>query len=273
MGIEYFINEFYLDRSDIMQKRFWIFVCYAFITGAFSMFLRWLQLINCFEEDTGLFISGGALTPLFIILLLISAAGMLLMAMRCRPSEEPEAALRARSPLCTVFSAVLAFVMFAGAVMLFVRAGDMRAAMLFRLLAIMGVAAAASMFGAADRMSRGRADSTACFCFTVVILFYCLWMVASYKAHDSNPVIWSYAPEILAIASGTLAWYFLAGFAFGKPKTVQTVFFSGLSFVLALTAMPDDRDLSLSILLMTPGLEALMLSWILIRNLQAENGR
>ena len=254
-----------------MQKRSWIFVCYAFITGAFSMFLRWLQLINCFEKDTGMFISGSALTPVFIILLLVSAAGMLVMSLRCKSAEEPEAALRARSPLCTVFSAFLAFVMFAGGVMLFVQSGGMRAELLFRLLAVLGLAAAVSMFVAVNRMSKGRADSVSCFCFTVIVLFYCLWLVASYKSHDSDPVVWRYAPEILAIAAGTLAWYFLAGFAFGKPKPAPAVFFSGLSFVFSLTAMPDDRALSLSILLMAPGLETLMLSWMLIRNLQAKD--
>lgn len=253
-----------------MQKNSWIFVCYAFVTGAFSMFLRWLQLMNRFEKDTGFFISGGALTPIFIILLLVSAAGMLVMALRYKTAAEPENALRAKSPLCVVFSAILCFVMFAGAAMLLFQAGGMRAELLFRLLAILGLAAAVSMFFVANRMSNGNADSVSCFCFTVIILFYCLWLIASYKSHDSDPVIWSYAPEIIAIAAGMLAWYFLAGFAFGKPKPVPAIFFSGLSFVLSLTAMPDGRRLSLSILLMAPSLETLMFSWILVRNLQVK---
>lgn len=253
-----------------MQKKSWVFVCYAFITGAFSMFLRWLQLKNCFEKDTGLFIGGSALTVVFVLMLLIAAAGLWVISRFVSAGAPPENALHARSPLCAVFSAVLSAVMFIGAVLLLFSCADMRAAMLFRLLAVLGLAAAASMFVAVSRMANGKPDSVSCFCFTVIVLFYCLWLIAAYKAHDSDPIIWGYAPEILAIAAGTLAWYFLAGFAFGKARPACAVFFSGLSFVLALTSMPDERAAALSLLLIAPALETLMLSWMLLNSSQAK---
>lgn len=252
-----------------MQKKSWVFVCYAFITGAFSMFLRWLQLKNCFEEDTGLFISGSALTVVFVLMLLVSAAGLWVISRFVSVGDSPENALHARSPLCAVFSAILAVIMLIGAVLLLFSCADMRAAVLFRLLAVLGLAASASMFAAVSRMSNGNADSVSCFCFAVIVLFYCMWLIAAYKSHDSDPIIWGYAPEILAISAGTLAWYFLAGFAFGKPRPACAVFFSGLSFVLALTSMPDERAAALSLLLIAPALEALMLSWLLMRSPQA----
>ncbi len=255
-----------------MQKKSWTFVCYAFVTGAFAMFLRWLQLINCFEEDTGLFISGSALTPAFIIMLFIACAGILVMSLLFRlTSDEPAQAFRVKSPLCMVFTALLSLVMLVGAILLFIQSGSMCAELLFRLLAVLAIAAAAAMFVVINRMSSGRADNVSCFCFVVIVLFYCLWLVASYKSHDSDPVIWDYWPEILALASGTLSWYYLAGFAFGRPRPRATVFFCGLSFILELVCMPDDRSASLSLLLIAPALESLMLSWILIRNLQREN--
>lgn len=254
-----------------MQKKSWTFVCYAFVTGAFAMFLRWLQLMNCFEEEPRLFISGSALTPAFIIMLLIACAGILVMSLLFRLTpEEPEQALRARSPLCLIFTALLSLVMLAGAILLFIQSDGMRAELLFRLLAVLALAASAAMFAVINRMASGRADSVSCFCFVVMVLFYCLWLVASYKSHDADPVIWGYWPEILALAAGTLSWYYLAGFAFGRPRPKAAVFFCGLSFILALVCMPDDRAASLSLLLIAPALESLMLAWILIRNLQRE---
>lgn len=256
----------------MMHKTSWTFAIYAFVTGAFAVFLRWLENKNCYEAETGLFISGSAISTLLVILLVVSAVGLYLMALTRKGAPvSAETALKAKSPLCTALSAVMGLVLLGACLALFASAGGTKLPSLYRILAILGAAGGVCLFFAVRAVNEGRADAVCCFCFVVVTVFYCFWLIVCYKVHDSEPVIRAYAPELLAIVSGLLAWFYLAGVPFGKAKPVLTIFFCGMSFVLALAAMPDERHTALSLMLLAPSVCALALSWLMLRNIRVEN--
>ena len=67
------------------------------------------------------------------------------------------------------------------------------------------------------------------------------WLIVSYKVNIINPTISAYAVEILALCAALIAFYELAGFAYGRPKAVKSIFWSQFAAFLCITALPDDR--------------------------------
>lgn len=255
-----------------MQKNSWIFIGYAFVMGAFSLFLRWLQLLNSFEEETGLFISGTSSSAALIIALMIAFAGFIYLTQPLRrlTAENCLGGLKARSVIIPAIVGVFCSAMFAGAVGLFASASAMRYPQIYRVLALLGVISAICIYTAVYSLSLGKNGPMVCLCMTAVTLFYCFWLVVSYKEHDADPVVWDYAIEVLAIAASLLGWYFTAGFAFEKPRPVLSLFFQGMSFVLCLCSLPDERSIFLSLMLTASSAILLVLSWLQISNLAPE---
>ena len=252
-----------------MQKRSWAFAGLAFITGAFAMLLRWLQLMNCFEEETELFIPGSPITWLLLLTAAVAVVGFLLLALPLRGAaaeQDGTRALRARSVLPLMLGTAVAVVMLAGALLTLLKAGDTAFPLLTRLLGLVGLAASVSLFGLIHRLSRGKADAAACLCGAVLILFDCFWLIVSYKEHASDPVIWAYAPEVLAIAASTLGFYFVAGYAFGRPKPFAALLWSGLAFFTCLVSAPDDRPASETLMLLAPACALLLCAWLILAN-------
>lgn len=71
------------------------------------------------------------------------------------------------------------------------------------------------------------------FC-VIPALFMCLWLVMVYRGHASNPNIWEFGFDCLALAAGAFAFYFWAGYVYGRKKTVFTLF----SYLMACYLLP-----------------------------------
>ncbi|MEA4895774.1 MAG: hypothetical protein VB064_11000, partial [Oscillospiraceae bacterium] len=68
-------------------------------------------------------------------------------------------------------------------------------------------------------------------------------LIASYKYSASDPVIWHFAPRLLTISSTVLAFYYIAGFVFNKPRPLASLYFSLLGTFLCLTVLADSYPL------------------------------
>lgn len=73
------------------------------------------------------------------------------------------------------------------------------------------------------------------------IVLLAFWLIVSYKVNIINPTISAYAVEILALCAALIAFYQLAGFAYGRPKAIKSIFWSQFAAFLCITALPDDR--------------------------------
>jgi hypothetical protein len=253
-----------------MQKKSWVFTGFTFITGAFAMFLRWLQRLNCFEAETGLFISGSIITVLLLAVLAVAVVGLLLLSIwidRSSPITEPERILRTGKPFMNIIAGIVAAAVFIGGVKLCFEAlqlSDLK--QMFLVLALLTMASAISLFVLVRQLCAGKNDAAVQFCYAVVILFYCFWIITAYKQRASNPVVWEYAPGILALASCVLAFYFLAGYSYKTPKPGAAIFFSELSVVLCMTTLTDERGIAESIMLIAPALLLYAMAWLIIYN-------
>ena len=73
------------------------------------------------------------------------------------------------------------------------------------------------------------------------IVLLAFWLIVSYKVNIINPTVSAYAVEILALCAALIASYEFAGFAYGRPKAIKSIFWSQFAAFLCITALPDDR--------------------------------
>lgn len=81
-------------------------------------------------------------------------------------------------------------------------------------------------------------------------------------------MVWSYAPEILAIACSLLSFYYVAGHAYGRGKPFATIFFCNFGAFLCFVTLPDERLIAQQIMFFGIAGMQLFLSWMLVSGLR-----
>ena len=109
------------------------------------------------------------------------------------------------------------------------------------VLAVLAIAAGAAF--ARQMLAPGDAEaaSGAVVCASMPIVLLAFWLIVSYKVNIINPTVSAYAVEILALCAALIASYEFAGFAYGRPKAIKSIFWSQFAAFLCITALPDDR--------------------------------
>lgn len=78
----------------------------------------------------------------------------------------------------------------------------------------------------------------------------CLWLVVTYQQRTSDPVVLDYVYELFAIVCTLLAFYFAAGFSFGRGKVWLCAFFCLLSVYFGLVTLADSHNWGTLLLLL-----------------------
>lgn len=233
--------------------------CGVCVAGAFGVFTRWMQDLTAFDEH-GLYVRGN-IWGAVLLLLCIAAAGAMLGAIWYLKNHERLVSpagfgaahagggviRRAAWLIIAVFMAVACFA-------LLLTAGSSQYASLLRVLALLGLLADAGFAGMAAAGGRGEKESSGasplvCLACVLPVAFCCFWLVVSYRQDAATAVVWRYGPEISAIACSLLAFYYLAGHAFGRPRAYTAMFFCACGAFLCFTALPDSRLMALQLLL------------------------
>lgn len=247
-----------------------------------------VQRATAFEGQLELPIPFAPATVILVLLLLLSAAGLLFLGQReLTPRifrRAPEKALAsAGSALYTGAMVTAAFLSLIAAPF-FLRTGrrlwlDFRnyqsitghapaggnnglitlLAGLFALLAFLGLGRTALRVHS-GKPTKGRA-------LLLPVITNCLWLMDFYRTHAANPVRWDYAPLLLAIAAGILFWLDWSGLYAGVPIPCRTLITAGLTAVLSLTALAGSWDMSSALLLTAQLIGALSVLWLMPRNL------
>ena len=195
-----------------MRKNAWVICCCTAVLAAFGTFFRWLQDQVCFEADTGLAVRG-SIWPYAVALMIVIAA--VVLAVVCfRMKNQPHtyfpdslpAALAASPRVRTIGGIVLGALLAVGGLWL-----------------LLGTASGAVV------------------CASMPIVLLAFWLIVSYKVNIINPTVSAYAVEILALCAALIASYEFAGFAYGRPKAIKSIFWSQFAAFLCITALPDDR--------------------------------
>lgn len=252
--------------------------CGVCVAGAFGVFTRWMQDLTAFDEH-GLYVRGN-IWGAVLLLLCIAAAGAMLGAIWYLKNHERLVSpagfgaahagggviRRAAWLIIAVFMAVACFA-------LLLTAGSSQYASLLRVLALLGLLADAGFAGMAAAGGRGEKESSGasplvCLACVLPVAFCCFWLVVSYRQDAATAVVWRYGPEISAIACSLLAFYYLAGHAFGRPRAYTAMFFCAYGAFLCFTALPDSRLMALQLLLAGSALMQLFFLASLAANLR-----
>lgn len=268
-----------------MRKLALTLTCTTCVYSAFGIFSRWLQNMTAFEEN-GLYISG-SLWGIVLTILCIAAAGTMFgfaryykknLGLTCAP--DPGVAFAGSGLLHKIIYLVIALIMAAGSVMLLITAGDAEAPLgmdfsgLLRILALLGLLTAGGFLGisggASGKETPDGSPRQAGFCLaaTLPIAFCCFWLIVSYRQDAVTSVVWSYAPEILAIACSLLSFYYVAGHAYGRGKPFATIFFCNFGAFLCFVTLPDERLIAQQIMFFGIAGMQLFLSWMLVSGLR-----
>lgn len=254
------------------------------VFSAFGVFSRWLQNMTAFEEN-GLYKSG-SLWGVALMLLCIAAAAVLYgftlyfrKNLNLASPPDMAAALKGATVLHKPVLILVALIMTAGGVLLLFTAGDAETPLgadfstLLRVLALLGILSVGGFVG----MTMGRGGETPegspreagfCIASALPIVFCCFWLIVSYRQDAVTSVVWSYAPEILAIASSLLAFYFVAGYAYGRPRPFSALFFCQFGAYMCFVTLPDERLMAMQLMFVGLAGMQLFISWLIVSNLR-----
>ena len=233
--------------------------------GAVAFFLRWGQVNNSFETDTGLLIKGTMWTTAVVIICLIAVAAVVFLAFSLPKNSMPleyHKAMHINSFLFPAATVVLGIMMMVGSLAFVLNSGGDT---LLRWVGILGLISSVCIPVMA-RTSKERGGALACAASFVPVVFYCIWLMAGYKVNAETPVIWSYSIEILATATGAIGFYYGAGYPFGKPRPRKTVLFCMLGAFFGIAALGDFHGFAKSMMLASGAFTQLLIAMLLIKN-------
>jgi len=104
------------------------------------------------------------------------------------------------------------------------------------------------------------------------ILMNAMWLLTCYKQNSINPVPWDYVVEILTVIITLLAFFRIAGFAYGVPDPKKTMFFCMFGAMLCVMSVADSRYMGQQIMLIASALMMTMVNWILLANRCRKDG-
>lgn len=255
-----------------MQKKSLEISCYVCGAGAFGVFFRWLQDQMAFN-DAGLAEKSAfhVLVPLFIIAIGVFFLKIVDNARNSRyylPDDFCEA-LENKGRLFGVFRWLAGGIMILGGLLLFSKSEIDKQAGILRVLALLGMLSGISfplLLSAANRPVK--TPRLLCLFAFAPILTFAVWLIAVYKMNSINSVLWSYTIDILSSTVAMLAFFRLAGFAFGAPNGYRSMFAAMFGTAMCIIALADERYLGMQLILLGAAIMLVLYNWIMIKNLK-----
>lgn len=270
----------------------------AFVSAALR---RW-QLGSAFEEGTGLPIPGAQASVILACVLVMAAAWFLILAVSQPLGRRPTAPgqahrwdlvfLDAGDPVYPVLAVLAAFLALASAP-LFLMTGldqwhifrEAKAALAqgfdVQLPANNGMLAIGTAAGALlsflgllqmgrDGLHAGRRGRGG-FSAALPGMAGCVWLMESFRGHAANPVLWDYAPLLLAIVCGMLFYMDFAGMSTSAARPRRLLWMAAMALVLSAPALVSalaEAAWADALLLSAQALAAAAVLWRLPPNLE-----
>ncbi len=285
----------FLLRKHVPSRVVWLL--YAMAAAFVCAALRRWQLGTAFEEDTGLAIPWAQSSVILACVLVMAAAWFAILALSQpvakRPWTEGQdhrwdlAFLDAGDPVYPVLVVLAAFLALAAAPVLLPMGLEQwntyQAAVKAQIappsnngmLSIATAAGALLAFLGLLQMGRdglrpGRRGKGG-FSAALPGMAGCIWLMESFRAHAANPVLWDYAPLLLAIVCGMLFFMDFAGMSAGTARPTRLLWMAAMTLVMSapplVSAMAEGSWPDL-LLLSAQGLTAAAVLWRLPPNLE-----
>lgn len=259
----------------------------ALLLGGLGALVRRWQLASAFEGELGLQVPGAPASLALLAFLILSAAVFFLMAHSapCKPGGEGwrsqwDFAFAAERDVVYLTAMVLAGLLtLAAAPFLFREAAGLMAlrkmtgegenGLLQVVLSLCTIPAAAALVisaRAAYRMKgRGRENGL----LLLPVLLCCIWLLEAYRANAANPVVWDYAPLLLAIGLSVLFYLDCAGLSFEtKGHARRMLWLAAMTVTVSAVALASAPGKSMALLLCGQMLSALAALWVAPGNLR-----
>ena len=255
-----------------MRKKPLEICLYVAGAGAFGVFLRWLENQLAFNElnlaDPSAF---HIMVPGFI---LISAAVFwhFLVQMRGQNlilSEEIGSALGSDVKLHRLLRLAAGAVMVLGGLLLFAKSETDKYAGMLRVLSILAALSGIAFPLVLAEAQRAEPRKTLLCVLTLLpMLTYAVWLILSYRSNSINSVPLAFGLDMLVAIVTMVAYFRLAGFAFGAAKPWRCLFWCMLSAVLCLMSLADERHFGMELMLLASAGQMLLCTWILVQNVR-----
>ncbi len=248
-------------RKSVSGRAPWL-VC-ALAAGLTAAALRKWQLGSAFEEGTGLAVPMAPASVTLACLLVIAASWFVILAVYQPVSKRPWSVgqahrwdlvfLDAGDPVYPILVVAAAFVAVAAAPVLLKTGIDQWQAYQAAAKAGLqppsnnGVLTIATAVGSLlsflgllqmgrDGLHAGRRGKGG-FAAALPGVAGCVWLMESFRAHAANPVLWDYAPQILAIVCGMLLYMDFAGMSAGAARPRRLLWLSAMTIALSAPAL------------------------------------
>lgn len=265
-------NKIYFDWNDYMRKKSLQLCGFTLILGIFGAFLRWVQVRRVFEPDTGLATPNSVWSYAVILIILLSAALILIWVRSLRNNSFPSGYPSAYSqhvPAYPIIAIVIGVIMVVGGLLTIIAAMTEKSSYtVFQLmLGFFGILCAICLTVFTLNAFKHESKSSGTLSTAVIVLFLCYWLIAAYKYSASDPVIWHFAPRLLAISATILAFYFSAGFVFGRPRPLSSLFFCLFGAFLCILTLADSYPNGEQLIVFAFAAEMLLLPFAQLRNM------
>lgn len=239
--------------------------------GAFGAFFRWLQTQAAFDAATGLI--KGSILNILIPLLILGACAVFYTQLKklktagFEPTDNMYATFRGKSIFFLILTWVIAaFLVLGGLLSLLGTAAYLRTG-LDTTIALLAVFTGIC-FPMICTTGRARyAPQMVCIFMTLPIILFCLWLISCYKLNANNPNIWRYAVEILAVCSIIVAFYYSAGYPYGKVQPWKAMFATMLGAFMCFMTLADNRQAGAELIMIGTAGMLLMENWMMVSNM------
>ncbi len=257
-----------------MQNRPLENTVYVLTAGAFGVFLRWLQLQLAFD-DKGL--CGPSIFNYIVPLFILVAAYVLRRRIRQMLSGELVLPTDYHEALANpgrfyAFLRWMAGLLMAAGGALVIRGSDVeKQKLLLRLIGGAAIAAGLSFplfLGWANRKLKRFSRELLCLLCLLPILLFAIWLVYDYVDNAINSVVWAFLVEVLAVCTLMLAFFRLAGYAYGQVDAKKTLFWLQFGVFMSMTVLADSRSVGLQVIFFSAGLMLGLADYILLKKLR-----
>ena len=262
----------YGNESLVMQKKALEISLYVVGAGAFAVFLRWLQDQLAFNE---LGLADRSVFHALLLVFLTAAAYVFLRFLnKFRESSQylpPDfaSALRNEGLLFQIARVALGVLMCLGAILLFSASEIDKYVGMQRVLAGLGLLSGISyplLLGEANKERQN--PRVLCLLAMMPVLMFAMWLLVSYRENSINSVAWAYAVDIFTPIAAMIAFFRMAGFAFGTPDARRSMFGAMFGAVMCMMALADERYMGMQLMLAAAAGMLVLYNWIMISNLR-----
>lgn len=233
--------------------------------GAFGSFARWLQNQIAFDENG---LSTNSPLNIFVFLILLGVAIWFFLIVQklheknMQVSDDARSAFAGESRYTSVAVWILAGLEMVGGLLLIMTGLNNSSPSLTMLFGLCAILSGILIPMTIHSFQRDVSNGTIALLMTVPILLFCIGLINCYKINATNPTVWAYSIQILAYACDAVAFYYIAGYAYGRINHYRTIFFSMLGAFLSILVIADDLNIGLVLIFIS---NAALLLYYMVR--------